>query len=496
MIAQLVRMARREGLKPAAPIRHARGTLVELSTGEVQNGVTVPYFPIQRSGTRHVPGYLSEKAKNLTGTKREMAIDRWREWESVTPIASAAVRYLKIGGGFGSAKDEEWVVFALDGIPATGDDDFARFVLTHPGMTDVSSDIAVCHSCGVRGPVVAGFWGLNISPSVPVLTTWNRGPCVEWGGHSHTSAPTCPECMMLAATWLNAHTQDRRVEIGGMSWEFDDGNRSASVAHINDPLDDLWRDVVRWSMDTDKKAHPNGSRWLPQMDDPSYLTGYVYGVCEWLSGVVGCCRIPYLRDAALAPLATIGQIVTELQRGVTCYTAQKDEGGRVGPKPRIVREWYDHTLKALSGSMASLGGRSIAGPEQGLMALGYAHALSVRGRSRSALAGRTPWEKALAEALERAGMPAQEQYRVERAGGSYYMLDLAYPDVRLCIEIDGRLSGPYTRDHDADSVRSGELMAMGWHIWRVPNRRISKDCAAVVRQIVCIVEKLKNQETK
>lgn len=86
------------------------------------------------------------------------------------------------------------------------------------------------------------------------------------------------------------------------------------------------------------------------------------------------------------------------------------------------------------------------------------------------------------DALLDAGLPAPvRQYHVDTPAGRF-RLDLAYVDLQICIEIDGR------QHEDADikpndARRTRALKALGWTILRVRSDHFATDLAEVVRAL-------------
>jgi very-short-patch-repair endonuclease len=79
----------------------------------------------------------------------------------------------------------------------------------------------------------------------------------------------------------------------------------------------------------------------------------------------------------------------------------------------------------------------------------------------------------------------------------YFRLDLAIVDAKLAIEVDGRLEGWRTRNHVSDSRKCAVLLAQGWVVHRVPNKRLNRrdDIAEVAEEIKSILATLRNAES-
>ena len=66
-------------------------------------------------------------------------------------------------------------------------------------------------------------------------------------------------------------------------------------------------------------------------------------------------------------------------------------------------------------------------------------------------------------------------------------------DAKLAIEVDGRLEGWRTRNHTSDSRKCAVLLAQGWRVHRVPNKRLNRrdDIAEVVDEVLAILASLR-----
>lgn len=75
----------------------------------------------------------------------------------------------------------------------------------------------------------------------------------------------------------------------------------------------------------------------------------------------------------------------------------------------------------------------------------------------------SPLEDALVRLLRRHGLPEpSRQYPVRVPGGSAVRLDLAYPDLKLAIEADGRIWHSGRSDFERDRWRGNVLASLGW----------------------------------
>lgn len=96
-------------------------------------------------------------------------------------------------------------------------------------------------------------------------------------------------------------------------------------------------------------------------------------------------------------------------------------------------------------------------------------------------------EQVVLDALLDCGMPAPRCQHEVRVGGARYRLDLAYPEVRLAIEVDGR-------QHDdldlrvADARRTARLEEAGWTVVRIRSTHLASDLASALRTIRHLVD--------
>ena len=97
-------------------------------------------------------------------------------------------------------------------------------------------------------------------------------------------------------------------------------------------------------------------------------------------------------------------------------------------------------------------------------------------------------ERRLIKLLRRAGITGWvPQYRIRLSAGAAFT-DLAFPDCRLAVEVDGR------RYHDessgrfeSDRHRQNELQALGWRVLRFTWRMLIDDPDGVIAKITEIV---------
>lgn len=87
---------------------------------------------------------------------------------------------------------------------------------------------------------------------------------------------------------------------------------------------------------------------------------------------------------------------------------------------------------------------------------------------------------------------AARQLRV-RADGKVYRLDMAYEDVRLAVELDGRQFHAGTAEWERDIARDLALAKLGWQTIRLPHRRLHADvdgCRGDVLAVLCARRRL------
>lgn len=88
----------------------------------------------------------------------------------------------------------------------------------------------------------------------------------------------------------------------------------------------------------------------------------------------------------------------------------------------------------------------------------------LRRRLRGYEPGDSDLEMRFVRALVAAGLPEPLQQHRVQVGSRRCRIDLAYPDLRLAIEIDG-WEHHRTRDaFDTDRVRANDLVVAGWHL--------------------------------
>jgi very-short-patch-repair endonuclease len=99
---------------------------------------------------------------------------------------------------------------------------------------------------------------------------------------------------------------------------------------------------------------------------------------------------------------------------------------------------------------------------------------------RTAIAGRPKWRRAsrsqlelrLLQAVERAGLPAPHVNYKITVNGRRYELDLAWPDVRFCVEVDHPYWHDLTVAANRDKLRDRKVGTAGWYTARLPEWEI------------------------
>jgi very-short-patch-repair endonuclease len=101
------------------------------------------------------------------------------------------------------------------------------------------------------------------------------------------------------------------------------------------------------------------------------------------------------------------------------------------------------------------------------------------------LPGYEPGDSALemrfVRGLLAAGLPELvQQYRV-RIGARRYRIDLAYPDEKLAIELDGWETHRMRSAFDEDRARANDLVVAGWHVLRFTSSMTDEQAVSTVR---------------
>lgn len=95
--------------------------------------------------------------------------------------------------------------------------------------------------------------------------------------------------------------------------------------------------------------------------------------------------------------------------------------------------------------------------------------------------GDSDLETRVLRVLVGAGMPAPVQQHPVRIGGRTFRIDLAYPEQKLAIELDGWEFHRSRTAFDSDRSRANLLVAQGWTLIRFTSRSTDDEILACVR---------------
>jgi len=533
---RLVQAALAEGL-PAEPYWSLQeGLVYELTTGTCEVGEFRTALR-KRQGTKasDVPGFLCEKGNFLQPGSAYRAsqaalAERWgAETGHALPLALASL----LRSNSAIPDEPRWIAFALEG-KTCADVPELRALVTREAQPELLAP-DTCVSCGQIKPVARLHDGVvSMGNVAPVLLSWDRGSIVtrkraRTDGKLETldagaNLPTCLTCMWLYVQWLNKHTsynyaaQQHSFVLGDERWFLSNNVGAGFVTNVvrEDPLTLLWETLINWQTATKKrmpvKTKPDLEaidRVMAQPRDPCYQMGFLYGVLEWATWVLGA-TCPPLADVAQAPALHLSALIIACRDGAERYTAPVADKGRprldARPISRIdvVRVKLAHVIWLATEHVTALRVEPILQHDRPAFALGYAHSLTHRGpRSEAILVDEeneivingnepTPWAKRLAYALMDRGVRVELEWRVDYtrdAKPRHFRLDLAVLDAKLAVEVDGRLEGWRTRNHTSDSRKCAALLAQGWRVHRVPNKRLNRrdDIAEVADEVVAIL---------
>lgn len=515
MIRRLVELAKVEGLSAEPTLLQVDGIFIDLADGKIEPRKDMLVRLRQRSGSQahQVPGWLSEKAANLApGNPYRESQRRLAEgWAARTqhPLPQAIVEFLDSGSTVPSS--DGWAAFGWAGQTAM---EIAplRALMAEDDAPDVMETPERCVACGKVTPPVRLHDGLTVlGNAVPILLCWER-EITRFGERTNgQNLPTCPDCMRLYVAYLNRHIDDRKtLHLDGYSYLFEHNNRSAYIKLVAAPGTELHN---AW----DYALHMNGA-WMYKLpvrppesiedvpgdrNNMAYMHGYLYGILEWCAWVTRK-RCPTIAEVSVAPGRMLFTLLCEMRDAAESYTPPTLTKGRPirGQPPRAdkvtVVGWLRYATHAATLDLKGWISHPLDPDELADFGLGYAHSLGRRGPPRDPDADvsgyTTPWEVALSSALLEAGLPHERQYKVSTSvwvGGKLVEkkahLDIAFPEAKLAVEVDGRLHGLEIRDHSTDSARAASLLAQGWVVYRVPNKRVTKACADVVAEIAAIL---------
>jgi Transcriptional regulator, AbiEi antitoxin/Protein of unknown function (DUF559) len=85
--------------------------------------------------------------------------------------------------------------------------------------------------------------------------------------------------------------------------------------------------------------------------------------------------------------------------------------------------------------------------------------------------------------FEDAGLPEPVHEFGVTVSGHHYRIDLAYPELLIAIELDGRHAHDNERSFDEDPIRRNRLEVAGWMVLNITWRRLVEDPAGVVADV-------------
>lgn len=166
--------------------------------------------------------------------------------------------------------------------------------------------------------------------------------------------------------------------------------------------------------------------------------------------------------------------ITTVARTIADASARQD--------PRVVGRWIDDAMRRHRLDLLEL--RSciarLSGPGRRNLRM-VREALAIR------LPGYDPGDSELEiralRALASAGLaiPVQ-QHRVVRADGTPAFIDLAYPDAKVAIELDGWDAHGTRSAFDPDRIRRNELTLLGWRVYQFTSTMTDAQIVATVRR--------------
>jgi len=95
--------------------------------------------------------------------------------------------------------------------------------------------------------------------------------------------------------------------------------------------------------------------------------------------------------------------------------------------------------------------------------------------------GDSDLEMRFVRGLLAAGLPELVQQHRVRIGTRRYRIDLAYPDEKLAIELDGWDTHRMRSAFDQDRARANDLVVGGWHVLRFTSSMTDEQAVATVR---------------
>lgn len=211
---------------------------------------------------------------------------------------------------------------------------------------------------------------------------------------------------------------------------------------------------------------------LPPPAGPVHLTVEDSRSARGSAGVVLHRNSPALADRHRVD----GLPVTSVERAVV------DAWGAPGPPPRTdvraaaITAVRDRMCRPADlafelGRSTRLRGRSELATLVGLLADGCRSELEIWG---------------CLEVLRTPGMPPFVQQRPIRVGGETFVLDVAYEDAMLAVELDGAAWHGSSQQRETDIRRDSLVATTGWQTLRYGYRRLTREPAACRRDIAAV----------
>lgn len=97
--------------------------------------------------------------------------------------------------------------------------------------------------------------------------------------------------------------------------------------------------------------------------------------------------------------------------------------------------------------------------------------------------------------FEHPSLPRPRRQFLVVVDGSRYVLDLAWPDLNLAVELDGAAYHGSPAQREADMRRDAALATVGWQVIRVTYARITSDPDGVRHDLATIIAARRNQLT-
>lgn len=96
--------------------------------------------------------------------------------------------------------------------------------------------------------------------------------------------------------------------------------------------------------------------------------------------------------------------------------------------------------------------------------------------------GDSDLESRVLRLLVAAGLPVPRQQLRVKVGGRRCYIDLAYPEIRLAIEIDSWAYHQYRSAFDGDRAKANELTLLGWHVLRITDAMTDSVIVDLIRR--------------